>query len=80
MSSRQVVAWSAAQGGYRLADTPVWHPDNHGCYLSEMKIRPVGKFAASPVGKTVQMQLWNETIAVLREECPGSYLDEFNRE
>ncbi|KAI0164089.1 NAD(P)-binding protein [Xylariaceae sp. FL1272] len=79
-SSASRVAWSAAQGGHQLADALVLHPDSHACYLSEMKIRPVGKFAASPAGKTVQKQLWNETMAVLRGECPGSYVDEFNSE
>ncbi|KAI1328003.1 NAD(P)-binding protein [Xylariaceae sp. FL0255] len=73
------VAWSAAQGGYQCADALVLHPNSHGCYLSEMKIRPEGKFVASAAGKVVQRQLWDETMAVFRRESPGPYLTEYEK-
>lgn len=34
------LAWSSAQGAYHLTDAAVRHPDSHGAYLSEQRIRP----------------------------------------
>ncbi|KAI1742964.1 short-chain dehydrogenase/reductase SDR [Xylaria scruposa] len=71
------VAWTAQQGGFHLTDALVMHPDSHGMYLSEQQIRPISKFVASPEGKAVQKKLWDETMAVFREQCPGPHLEEF---
>ncbi|KAI0437602.1 NAD(P)-binding protein [Xylaria telfairii] len=76
-SMGRYVAWTAQQGGYHLTDAVVMHPDSHGMYLSEQQIRPISKFVASSEGKAVQKRLWDETMAVFREQCPGSHLDEF---
>ncbi|KAI0483804.1 NAD(P)-binding protein [Xylaria cf. heliscus] len=71
------IAWTARQGGYHLTDALVMHPDSHGMYLSEQQIRPISKFVASPEGKAVQKRLWDETMALFREQCPGPHLEEF---
>ncbi|KAI1757945.1 NAD(P)-binding protein [Xylaria castorea] len=71
------IAWTAQQGGFHLTDALVMHPDSHGMYLSEQQIRPISKFVASPEGKAVQKKLWDETMAVFREQCPSPYLEEF---
>lgn len=34
------LAWTSAEGGYHLTDAVVRHPDSHGEYLSEQRIRP----------------------------------------
>ncbi|KAI0450838.1 NAD(P)-binding protein [Xylaria acuta] len=71
------IAWTAQQGGYHLTDAVVMHPDSHGMYLSEQQIRPISKFVASSEGRAVQKKVWDETMAVFREQCPGSHLEEF---
>ncbi|KAI0183560.1 short-chain dehydrogenase/reductase SDR [Xylaria flabelliformis] len=76
-SMGRYVAWTAQQGGFHLTDALVMHPDSHGMYLSEQQIRPISKFVASPEGKAVQKKLWDETMAVFREQCPGPHLEEF---
>ncbi|KAI1760231.1 NAD(P)-binding protein [Hypoxylon sp. FL1150] len=71
------LAWSSAEGAYHLTDAAVHHPDSHGAYLSEQRIRSVSKFVSSNQGKEVQQKLWDETIAVIREECPKANIEEF---
>ncbi|KAI0839913.1 NAD(P)-binding protein [Hypoxylon sp. FL0890] len=73
------LAWSSAEVGYHLTDAVVQHPDSHGAYLSEQRIRPVSKFVSSPKGREIQRKLWDETIALFREECPQANIEEFTR-
>ncbi|KAI0169288.1 NAD(P)-binding protein [Hypoxylon sp. FL1284] len=78
-SMGKYLAWSSAEGAYHLTDAAVRHPDSHGTYLSEQKIRPVSKFISSPQGAEVQQKLWDETIAVFRAECPKANIKEFTK-
>ncbi|KAI2610380.1 NAD(P)-binding protein [Hypoxylon fragiforme] len=71
------IAFSTIQGAYHLTDAAVQHPDSHGAYLSEQRIRLVSKFVSSTEGNTVQHKLWNETIALLVKECPQAKIEEF---
>ncbi|KAI1776983.1 NAD(P)-binding protein [Hypoxylon cercidicola] len=73
------LAWSSAEGAYHLTDAAVRHPDSHGAYLSEQRVRPVSSFISSTQGKEVQQRLWDETITVFREECPEANIEEFTR-
>ncbi|KAI1416684.1 NAD(P)-binding protein [Hypoxylon sp. FL1857] len=73
------LAWSSSEGGYHLTDAAVRHPDSHGAYLSEQRIRPVSGFVSSAKGKDIQQKLWDETIALFREECPQADTEEFTR-
>ncbi|XXG96039.1 hypothetical protein Hte_002316 [Hypoxylon texense] len=73
------LAWSSAEGAYHLTDAALRHPDSHGEYLSEQRVRPVSKFISSAQGKDVQQKLWDETIAVFRKECPEANIEEFTR-
>lgn len=73
----QYLAWSSAEGAYHVTDAAVRHPDSHGAYLSEQRVRPVSRFISSAQGKEVQQKLWDETIAVFREECPEANIKEF---
>ncbi|KAI1380229.1 NAD(P)-binding protein [Hypoxylon crocopeplum] len=73
------LAWGSAEGGYHLTDAALRHPDSHGAYLSEQRIRPVSSFVSSDEGKKVQQRLWDETIALFREECPDANIEEFTR-
>ncbi|KAI1141340.1 NAD(P)-binding protein [Hypoxylon sp. FL0543] len=73
------IAWSSAEGGYHLTDAAVRHPDSHGAYLSEQRIRPVSKFVTSAKGKEIQQRLWDEAIALFRDECPQAKIEEFTR-
>ncbi|KAK6957109.1 hypothetical protein Daesc_002394 [Daldinia eschscholtzii] len=70
------LAWSSAEGGYHLTDAVVRHPDSHGEYLSEQRIRPL---VSSTKGKAAQEKLWDETVAVFKAECPGANIEEFTR-
>ncbi|KAI0101975.1 NAD(P)-binding protein [Hypoxylon sp. NC0597] len=73
------LAWSSAEGGYHLTDAAVRHPDSHGAYLSEQRIRSVSKFVSSVKGGKVQQELWDETIALFQEECLEANIEEFTR-
>ncbi|KAI2602092.1 NAD(P)-binding protein [Hypoxylon sp. NC1633] len=75
----QYLAWSSAAGGYHLTDAATQHPDSHGAYLSEQTIRPVAKFVSSAEGKELQQKVWDETIALFREECSEANIEEFTR-
>lgn len=39
VSAGKYLGWSSEQGGYELVDAALRHPDSHGQYLSEQKIR-----------------------------------------
>ncbi|KAL7622127.1 hypothetical protein AAE478_007629 [Parahypoxylon ruwenzoriense] len=71
------LAFSSTQGGYHLTDAVARHPDSHGAYLNEQRIRPVSKFVSSDEGKETQQKLWDETLALFRQECPEANLEEF---
>ncbi|KAK7756865.1 hypothetical protein SLS62_001310 [Diatrype stigma] len=71
------VAWSAEQGAWHITDAATRHPDSHGQYLSEQRIRPVSRFVLSPEGKAAQDKLWNETLELFRKEVEGIDLSEF---
>ncbi|OTB00303.1 hypothetical protein M426DRAFT_324440 [Hypoxylon sp. CI-4A] len=73
------LAFTTAQGGYHLTDAVVQHPNSHGAYLSEQTIRSVPSFVSSGEGMGVQKRVWDETIALLREECPDATIEEFTR-
>ncbi|KAI1473205.1 NAD(P)-binding protein [Daldinia caldariorum] len=73
------LAWSSAEGGYHLTDAAVRHPDSHGEYLSEQRIRPVPNLVSSAKGKEVQNKLWDETTSLIRAECPDANIEEFTR-
>lgn len=73
------LAWSSAEGAYHLTDAAVLHPDSHGAYLSEQRIRPVPKFVSSDKGKEIQQKLWDETILLFQKECPDASIEEFSK-
>ncbi|KAI1211409.1 NAD(P)-binding protein [Annulohypoxylon truncatum] len=70
-------AFTTVEGGRHLTDAAVRHPDSHGAYLSEQRIRSFSKFILSTKGEEVQQKLWDETIALFREECPEAHIGEF---
>lgn len=71
------VAFTTVEGGRHLTDAAVQHPDSHGAYLSEQRIRPFSKFILSAEGEEVQQKLWDETIALFLKECPEANIGEF---
>ncbi|KAI1799893.1 NAD(P)-binding protein [Daldinia bambusicola] len=73
------LAWGSAVGAYHLTDAAVRHPDSHGEYLSEQRIRPVPSLASSARGKGIQDKLWDATISLFRAECPAASIEEFTR-
>ncbi|KAI1099507.1 NAD(P)-binding protein [Jackrogersella minutella] len=73
------IAFTREEGGYHLTDAAVRHPDSHGEYLSEQRIRPVSRFVSSAKGKEVQQILWDETIKLFQNECPEAHFEEFTR-
>ncbi|KAI0122732.1 NAD(P)-binding protein [Daldinia grandis] len=60
------LGWSSEQGGYQLADAVLQHPESHGEYLSEQRIRSVSGFVLSAQGQVAQKRIWDETLALLR--------------
>jgi len=40
------IAFSTVKGAYHLTDAAVRHPDSHGAYLSEQRIKPYVEFFA----------------------------------
>ncbi|KAI1456969.1 NAD(P)-binding protein [Annulohypoxylon moriforme] len=73
------LAFTTVEGGRHLTDAAVRHPDSHGAYLSEQRIRPFSTFILSDKGQEVQQKLWDETIALFQEECPEANIVEFAR-
>ncbi|KAF1976561.1 putative 3-oxoacyl-reductase [Bimuria novae-zelandiae CBS 107.79] len=64
-------AWTQREGGWCLADAVVGHEGEHGAYLSEQRMTTPSSFVLSKEGEAVQKKVWDETIAVLRDEGKG---------
>ncbi|KAI1085428.1 NAD(P)-binding protein [Whalleya microplaca] len=60
------LGWSSEQGGNILIDAALQHPDSHGEYLSEQRIRSVSRFVLSVQGQVAQKRMWDESLALLR--------------
>ncbi|KAI1387322.1 NAD(P)-binding protein [Hypoxylon trugodes] len=73
------IAWNSAQGGYHLTDAAVRHPDSHGAYLTEQRIRPAPKFLYTAKGKETEQKLGDETIALFQQECPEANIEKFTK-
>ncbi|KAI0887882.1 NAD(P)-binding protein [Annulohypoxylon maeteangense] len=73
------LAFTTVEGGRHLTDAAVRHPDSHGAYLSEQRLRPFPNFIYSVEGVEVQQKLWDETITLFRQECPEANIEEFTR-
>ncbi|PLB50218.1 dehydrogenase [Aspergillus steynii IBT 23096] len=67
----KVFAWSPAQGGHCLVDAAVRHQDDRGAYISEQTVKKPSPLVLSKEGEKAQVELWDETIALLKEAVPG---------
>ncbi|KAI1660723.1 NAD(P)-binding protein [Daldinia decipiens] len=61
------LGWSSEQGAHLLVDAALQHPESHGEYLSEQRVRSVSGFVLSAQGQVAQKRIWDETLALLRE-------------
>ncbi|KAJ4354137.1 uncharacterized protein N0V89_005870 [Didymosphaeria variabile] len=64
-------AWTPEQGGRCLTDALVKHEDSHGQYLSDQRQTPPSSFVLSSDGEKAQKKIWDETIALLKDEAIG---------
>lgn len=65
------------EGGLLLMDAAVVKgADTHGKYLSEAKLVEVSTFVRGEDGRKIQIRLWDETVAVLRNFVPEASLGE----
>ncbi|KAK5628814.1 hypothetical protein RRF57_004529 [Xylaria bambusicola] len=66
----KLLAWSPAMGAHTLTNAVAYHDGKQGAYLSEQRVTSPSAFVVSAEGEEVQKKLWDETIAVFREEAP----------
>ncbi|KAL6702552.1 hypothetical protein ACN47E_001549 [Coniothyrium glycines] len=68
----KLLAWTPEQGAYFLTDALVTKKaESHGAYIQEQKITPPSKFVLSADGKEAQRKVWDETLLILKRECPN---------
>ncbi|KFA51620.1 hypothetical protein S40293_03968 [Stachybotrys chartarum IBT 40293] len=68
----KLVGWTAAQGGYCLADAVARHEESGtGTYISEQRVKSPSPYVLTKEGADVGAKLWDETIALFSKEAPG---------
>ncbi|PVH96447.1 dehydrogenase [Periconia macrospinosa] len=76
----KIFAWTSEQGGHCLAHAATHGTSYvHGAYFSEQKKTEPCSFSTSSQGIKAQKKLWNETIDLLKKECPRASLTQFDK-